>query len=192
MPWEKGIGLAKELILGFLILTERPKWTFWPTQCYKTADSPNMKRMFKFAGTTDKKKERRRIRTVQVQIAMLFTQSCPTLCNLIDCSPPDSSVQGISQTRKLEWVAISFSRGSSLPRHWTWVSHIAGRFFIVWATREAQPIAIVDYFKVCVVLHFMHIIHLANTLLVYIQMISFVFAVKNHICICVYIYTGIH
>ena len=43
-----------------------------------------MKRMFKFAGTTEKrKKERRRIRTVQVQIAMLFTQSCLTLCNLI-------------------------------------------------------------------------------------------------------------
>ena len=43
-----------------------------------------MKRMFKFAGTTEKrKKQRRRIRTVQVQIAMLFTQSCLTLCNLI-------------------------------------------------------------------------------------------------------------
>ena len=50
---------------------------------------------------------------------------------------PDSSVQGISQARILEWVAISFPRGSSQPRDWTWVTCIAGRFFAVWATREA-------------------------------------------------------
>ena len=36
----------------------------------------------------------------------------------------------------LEWVAISFSRGSSWPRDRTWVSHITGRFFTTWATRE--------------------------------------------------------
>ena len=41
------------------------------------------------------------------------THSCPTLCNPMDCSPPGSSVHGILQTRILEWVAISFSRGSS-------------------------------------------------------------------------------
>ena len=39
-----------------------------------------------------------------------------TLCNPVDCSPPGSSVYGIPQTRILEWVAISFSRGSSQPR----------------------------------------------------------------------------
>ena len=55
----------------------------------------------------------------------------------MDCSPPGSSVQGIFQARTLEWVAISFSRGSSQPRDWTWVSCTAGRFFIDWATREA-------------------------------------------------------
>ena len=54
-----------------------------------------------------------------------------------DCSPPGSSVHEISQARILEWVAISFSRGSSQPRDQTWVSCIAGRFFTVWATREA-------------------------------------------------------
>ena len=64
------------------------------------------------------------------------TQSCPTLCNLMDCSPPGSSVHGISQARILKWVAISFSRGSSWAKDWTWVSCIAGRFFTVWATRE--------------------------------------------------------
>ena len=40
-------------------------------------------------------------------------QSCLTLCDPVDCSPPDSSIHGILQARILEWVAISFSRGSS-------------------------------------------------------------------------------
>ena len=53
------------------------------------------------------------------------------------CSPPGSSVHGISQARLLEWVAISFSRGSSQPRDWTQVSLIAGGFFTSWATRKA-------------------------------------------------------
>ena len=57
------------------------------------------------------------------------TQSCPTLCDPMDCSPPGSSVHGIFQARVLEWVAISFSRGSSQPRDRTPVSRIAGRFF---------------------------------------------------------------
>ena len=42
-------------------------------------------------------------------------QSCPTLCNPMDCSLPGSSVHGIFQARVLEWIAISFSRGSSNP-----------------------------------------------------------------------------
>ena len=46
-------------------------------------------------------------------------QSCPTLCDPIDCSLPGSSVHGIFQARVLEWIAISFSRGSSQPRAWT-------------------------------------------------------------------------
>ena len=64
-------------------------------------------------------------------------QSCPILCDPMDCSPPGSSIHGIFQARVLEWVAISFSRGSSWPRGWTQVSHIAGRCFTIWATREA-------------------------------------------------------
>ena len=68
----------------------------------------------------------------------LGTQSCWTLCNCMDCGPPGFSVHGILQARILEWVAIPFSRESSWPRNWTWVSCIAGRFFTVWATREAQ------------------------------------------------------
>ena len=65
-------------------------------------------------------------------------QSCPTLCDPMDCSPPGSSLHGILQARILEWVAISFSRGSSRPRDWTRVSLIPGRRFNLWATREAQ------------------------------------------------------
>ena len=42
--------------------------------------------------------------------------SCPILCDPVDCSPPGSSVHGILQARILEWVAVSFSRGSSPPR----------------------------------------------------------------------------
>ena len=53
-------------------------------------------------------------------------QSCPTLCDPMDCSLPGSSVHGIFQGRILEWAAISFCRRSSWPRDWTQVSHIAG------------------------------------------------------------------
>ena len=67
----------------------------------------------------------------------LVAQSCPILCNLIDCSPPGSSVHGVPQARILEWVAILFSRVSSWPINQTQVFCIAGRFFIIWATREA-------------------------------------------------------
>ena len=64
-------------------------------------------------------------------------QLCPALCDPMDCSPPGSSVHGILQARILEWVAISFSRGSSWPRDRTQVSRTAGRHFYLWATREA-------------------------------------------------------
>ena len=47
----------------------------------------------------------------------LVAQSCLTLCNPMDCSPPDSSVHGILQAIILEWVAMPFSRGSSQPRN---------------------------------------------------------------------------
>ena len=58
-------------------------------------------------------------------------QLCPTVCDPTDCSLPGSSVHGIFQARVLEWIAISFSRGSSQPRDQTWVSRTAGRRFTV-------------------------------------------------------------
>ena len=111
-------------------------------------------------------------------VLCLVAQSCLTLCNPTECSPPGSSVhgefsrkeywsgcqtllQGIFPTqglnsdllhcrqilyrlshqgspRKQKWVAYPFSSRSSWCRNWIGVSRIAGRFFIVWATREAQ------------------------------------------------------
>ena len=64
-------------------------------------------------------------------------QSCPTLCDPMDCSLPGSSVRGILQARILEQGGISFSTGSSRSKDWTLVSRIAGRCFDLWATREA-------------------------------------------------------
>ena len=63
-------------------------------------------------------------------------QSCPTLCDPMDCSLPRSSVDGIFQARVLEWGAISFSRGSFWPRDQTQVLRTVGRRFTVQATRE--------------------------------------------------------
>ena len=59
------------------------------------------------------------------------TQSCLTLCDALDCSLPGSSVHGIFQAIVLEWIAISFSRGSSQPRARTRVFHIIDRRFTV-------------------------------------------------------------
>ena len=72
-----------------------------------------------------------------VKVKMLVAQSCPTLVTCMDYSLPGSSVHGISQARILEWVAIPFSKVSSWPMDWIQVFCIAGRFFTIWATREA-------------------------------------------------------
>ena len=80
---------------------------------------------------------------VKVKSESEVAQSCPTVC--MDYSLPGSSVHGNFQARVLEWVVISFSRGSSGPRDQTWVSCIAGRCFTIWATREAIYIYICIY-----------------------------------------------
>ena len=77
--------------------------------------------------------------------AQSVTQSCPTLCNPIDCSPPGSSVHGILQARILEQVAISCSRGSSWPRDPTrvpCVSWIGRRILYHWTTWKAWFLAL--------------------------------------------------
>ena len=67
-----------------------------------------------------------------VKVKVKVTQVCLTLCD-----PIDYTVHGIFQARILEWVAIPFSR-SSQPRDWTQVSHIADRFFTVWAMSKCS------------------------------------------------------
>ena len=62
---------------------------------------------------------------------------CPTLCNPMDCSPPGSSVHEIPQARILEWVIISFSRGSSWLRDWIQVLCISRWILYHWTTKEA-------------------------------------------------------
>ena len=78
---------------------------------------------------------------------------CPTLCNGIDGSLPGSSVHGIFQARILEWVATSFSRGSSQPRDWTCVSCVsctAGEFFVTELSGEVQGQSIcINYLELC-------------------------------------------
>ena len=72
---------------------------------------------------------------------VLVSQSFPTLCNPMDCSPPGSYVHGILQATILEWVAILFSRGSSQPGDRTQVSCIAD----IWAIKKYSVIVL----KVC-------------------------------------------
>ena len=77
-------------------------------------------------------------------------QSCPTVCNHMDCSSPGSSVHVILQARILKCVATPSSKGSSSPRDWTQVSCIADGFFIVWATRKAFSVSL----YICMLSHF--------------------------------------
>ena len=79
--------------------------------------------------------------------ACSVTQSCPTLCNSMDSSPPGSSVCEILQARVLEWVALSSSKGSSQPRDLTLVScsSCTGRWILYrWTTSEAHLITCID------------------------------------------------
>ena len=83
-------------------------------------------------------------------------QLCSTLCDPMNCSPPGSSVHGIIQSRTLEWVVISLSRGSSQPRDWTHISCIsctAGKFFTIEPLGKPEGTI---YFQVNVIwLHFL-------------------------------------
>ena len=83
--------------------------------------------------------------------------SCVPLCHPVDCSPPGSSVHGLSQAKILKWVAISFSRGSSRPRDQTHISCISfiGRwiFFYPWTTREALDVLFLYFPKISPFLH---------------------------------------
>ena len=67
---------------------------------------------------------------------VLVAQSCPTLCDPMDCSLPGSPLHGILQARVLKWVSVPSSRRSSQPKDQTWISCIAGGFFTVWTLKS--------------------------------------------------------
>ena len=78
--------------------------------------------------------------TVSFYSLLAWTKMTSILLNPWTVSPLGSSVYGILQPRILEWIAILFSRGSSQSRYWTGVSHVAGRFFTIWVTREVRTL----------------------------------------------------
>ena len=82
--------------------------------------------------------------TVCVCVYVCESLSHVQLFNPTDCSPPNSSVHWILQARILEWVIISFSRGSCRPRDQTQVTFITGGLFTIWAIREAHELS---YFR---------------------------------------------
>ena len=74
----------------------------------------------------------------ELNCCCLVHKSCPTFCDPMNCSPIGSPVHGISQERILEWVSISFSKGSAWTRNQTLISCIGRWILYPWATREAQ------------------------------------------------------
>ena len=80
-------------------------------------------------------------------VLFLDTQSCPTVCDPMDCIFPGSSVHGISPGKNTGVGCHSFLWGSSPPRDWTQVSRVASGFFIIWATREIHRHSISLFIK---------------------------------------------
>ena len=107
-----------------------PGWGIYDPACYAVRPKKLKKKK--------KKKYKSQGMKILNYIIKCPTQSCSTLCDPKDCSPPGTSAHGILQIRILEWVAILFSRESFQPGDWTHVSCTADRFSTVWATTEAQ------------------------------------------------------
>ena len=122
MRWLDGITDSMDVSLSKLqdLVTDREAWRAAVLGIAESRARPSDRTELKYFYRTE--------RTV--------AQSCPTFCDPLDCSLPESFVHGTFQARILERVAISFSRRSSRPRDWTRVSHIVGRHLTVWATRE--------------------------------------------------------
>ena len=82
-----------------------------------------------------------------VKTARSVTQLCLTLCDTMGCSPPGSSVDGISLARILEWASMPSSRGSSRPRHEICISCIGRWILHHWATWEVLNLTLKGVFK---------------------------------------------
>ena len=117
--------LPAAFTITFLIINLILKKVLSPLSSWKCARSTLS---FWFCSELKKKKKKR---SESVSPSVMSDSSDP-----MNCTPPASFVYGIFQARILKWIAMPFSRGSSWPRDWTWVSCIAGRFFTVWSTRN--------------------------------------------------------
>ena len=117
--------LPAAFTITFLIINLILKKVLSPLSSWKCARSTLS---FWFCSEVKKKKKKR---SERVSPSVMSDSSDP-----MNCTPPASFVYGIFQARILKWIAMPFSRGSSWPRDWTWVSCIAGRFFTVWSTRN--------------------------------------------------------
>ena len=93
--------MHKRWLMHFHLLPHNVSFNLWTQQCFRTDACP------------------------QTNKGSVCAQSCPTLCDLRDCSPPGSSVHGILQARILERVAMPSSRASSPPRDGTHVSYVS-------------------------------------------------------------------
>ena len=98
---------------------------------------------------------------------MKVAQSCLTLFYPVDCSPPGSSVHGILQAIKMEWVATPFSRGSSQARDRTQISCIAGGFFTVLLCHQGSPY--ITYYIYCIDIYIntLYILYTSNQFLLF-------------------------
>ena len=124
-------------------LRNNPKWKKPDTKDHRVYDSIYMKTPRK--GKSRESSERRPVVASgwwkneewgfpSCCCCCLAAKSCSALLDFMDCDPPGSSVQGISQTRMLEKIAISFSRGPSRPRDQTCVSCTGRKVLFYWAT----------------------------------------------------------
>ena len=84
------------------------------------------------------KKIKRKSKLSQNIVVFQSLSHIQLFCDPVNCNPPGSSVHGISQARILEWIAISFSRGSFKPRDGTQVSCLAGKFFTTGPPEKSQ------------------------------------------------------
>ena len=132
--WENKFLLFKVTKFGTSLVVQR-LWFHFAMQGVQIPSSISNLRFHMPSGQNDNNIKNRSDIITNSVLHTKSLQSCPTLCDPMDCILPGSFVHGILQATILEWVAISFFRGSSQPRDWTQVSCIVG--FTVWATREA-------------------------------------------------------
>ena len=122
-----------------------------------------------------------RSKRLLINYAAKSLQLCPTLCDPIDGSPPGSPVPGILQARIWEWVAISYSSGSSWPRNWTRVSWVSRQILYhcaIWEALNLYPINISFFPRIWnIVWHIWHPNYICNVIS---SKFLFIWLTSNH------------